>query len=88
MIADMASGPWLHEAPRKELTITLGQLALEMKCDFQEISWDFVALIAQQMAQKVQKGFTTAFEAYLQHIVSGYMISVKLRTLKDAAPAA
>ena len=87
-IADMASGPWLHEAPRKELTISVGQLALELKCDFQEIAWDFVAMIAEKMAQKVQNGFTSAFEAYLQHLVSGFMVSVKLKTLKDAAPAA
>ena len=87
-VADMASGPWLHEEPRKEFTISIGQLALEMKSDYEEIAWDFVAMIAQKMAQKVQNGFTSAFEAYLQHLVSGYMISVRLRTLRDAAPAA
>ena len=87
-VADMASGPWLHKAPRKELTITIGQLALEMKSDFEEIAWDFVAMIAHKMAQMVQNGFTSAFEAFLQHLVSGYMVSVKLRTVRDSAPAA
>ena len=73
-IAEMATGPWMKEALRKELTITWGQLALDFKCDTMDIPWEFVAMVAQRMENCVRTGFKGAFEAYLEHLISGGMV--------------
>ena len=87
-IANKAAGPWHHETPLKEFTIYFGELALDFKCDVIAIPWGFVAMFAERMANSVQTGFTGAFEAILEHLVSGGMVYVKLRTTAGAAPAA
>ena len=80
-VAEMAAGPWMYQSPMKEFTIRLGELILDFKCDVTEIPWNFVQLFAERMANSVLSGFAGAFVAILEHVDSGGIVWVKLRTL-------
>ena len=79
-VAEYAAGQWIHQSPMKEFSIQLGELILDFRCDLAAIPWNFVQLFAERMAQSVLTGFAGAFEAILEHVISGGTVWVKLRT--------
>lgn len=85
-VADQAAGPWLQREPLKAFSIQFGELILDFKCEAVEIPWKLVAVVAQKIANSVQTGFAGAFEAMLNHVASGGMIYIKLRTSIGATP--
>ena len=87
-VIDMSTGPWLHEEPLKDFSITLGRLALDFKTDAIAIPWQSVAGFAQTMLYSVQAGFIGAFDVMLENTITNTIIYVKLRTLSNVAPAA
>ena len=80
-VAEMAAGQWIHQSPLKEFTIRLGELILDFKCDIVEIPWNFVQLFAERMEKSVLSGFAGAFDAILEHVLSGGTVWVRLRTI-------
>lgn len=88
-IFHMATGPWLHSEPQKHFTVDFGRLALDFKCDLNPVPWQFVAIFAHSMLNRVRAGFVGAFEVILENLLGGGIIFVKLRALiPDVAPAA
>ena len=79
-VAEYAAGQWLHQSPLKEFSIQFGDLILDFKCDIVEIPWNFVQLFAERMVKVVLTGFAGAFEAILEHVISGGTVWVRLRT--------
>ena len=79
-VAEYAAGQWMHQSPMKEFSIQFGELILDFRCDISAIPWNFVQLFAERMAKSVLSGFAGAFEAILEHVISGGTVWVKLRT--------
>ena len=79
-IRDSAAGQWLQQSPMKDFSIELGDLILEFHSNAAAVPWSFIEAFAERMVNSVRSGFTGAFEAYLEHMVSGGVIYVKLRT--------
>lgn len=84
-IADQAAGVWLQQEPLKAFSIQFGELILDFKCEVAEIPWRLVALVAERIAGSVRTGFAGAFEAILNHVATGGMVYIKLRTSIGAA---
>ena len=79
---------WLTEDPLKAVSIEIGQLVLQLRCETEAIPWRFIALFAERMAISTGHGFAGFFDAILGHVVSGGVVYVKLWKRPDIAPAA
>lgn len=84
-IADQAAGVWLQTEPLKAFSIQFGELILDFKCESVEIPWKLVSIVAERIAGNVRSGFAGAFEAILNHVATGGMVYIKLRTSIGAA---
>ena len=80
-VAEYAASQWIHQSPLKEFSIHLGELVLDFKCDLTEIPWNFVQMFAERMVKSVLSGFAGAFEAILEHVLSGGTVWIRLRAL-------
>ncbi|CAF9924615.1 MAG: hypothetical protein HETSPECPRED_005621 [Heterodermia speciosa] len=80
-VAEYAASQWINQPPLKELSIQFGELILDFKCDVTEIPWNFVQMFAERMKRSVLSGFAAAFEAVLEHVLSGGTVWVRLRTI-------
>ena len=88
-VIDYCLDIWLKKVePLKAVSIELGQLVLEFRCETDAIPWRFIAVFAERMAISTAHGFAGLFEAILGHVVSGGVVFVKLWKRPDIAPVA